>query len=84
MKKLITAIFCLAALQAIGQEQEPVTEEKTSAWIKVTPPAAARKTSTVQKKPAAPKSQTTSKAETPKVFNQTNSKVNRFKKDKKG
>jgi len=84
MKKFVIAVCCFTALNANTQENETITEEKASGWIKITAPPAAKKTNTVtQKKPATKKPATNPQPAPPKDFNQTNSKVNRFKKDKK-
>ena len=84
MKKLVIAFFCIAALNARAQDKGTITEEKASEWIRITAPPVAKKTSTVsQKKPVTKKPATNPKPAVPKDFNQTNNKVNRFKKDKK-
>lgn len=90
MKLLFPIILCFFALVSSAQTGEAITEEKSSAWIKIVedpvviskPPVAKKPTTTTKKKsatrkPAAPKQ------EAPGRFEKTNQQVNRFKKGKK-
>lgn len=90
MKQFLPIILCLFAINGFAQSVEAITEEKSSAWVKVLedpviaskPPVAKKQTTTVKKKTA------TRKPAKPKPakqegFEQTNKQVNRFKKGKK-
>jgi hypothetical protein len=88
MKKIFLLILLFAGIKSFGQEV--VTEEKSSAWLKIaapvaSKPAAKKKTTTAKtatKKTSTPP-KTTSPAVVPKKddeFNKTNSKVKRFQK----
>jgi hypothetical protein len=90
MKRLFPIILCFFAVNGFAQTVEAITEEKSSAWIKVLedpvlvskPPVEKKQTSTVKKKTATPKP-AKPKQDTKEGFEQTNRQVNRFKKRKK-
>jgi|GEM_PF-2943104 len=91
MKNLLAVVVCLTALTGYSQTNEAFTQEKSSAWIRVTEdPVAVTKPVTIKKQPAATKKTTnTNKPATPKQntqqeFEKTNNQVNRFKKPKNG
>lgn len=91
MKNLMLLVLCFVAFRAFSQTNELVIQEKSSDWIKVLSMPTATKSNTTK-----PKTTTTVKRKTrarkPSVpkqdaqeeFEKTNSKVNRFKKVKKG
>jgi cytoskeletal protein RodZ len=93
MKKFVLIVFLFVGIKLSAQEE--LTEEKSSAWLKISAPVVASKTP-VKKKSTASKAtnkkttsskSTTAKTTTPAVapktdeFNKTNSKVKRFQKD---
>jgi hypothetical protein len=86
MKTLLLIIFYFAAFNAFAQTSEAVTEEKSSAWLKVVEdPVPVSKPATPKKKQSTVRKKTTStpapqKQETQDEFEKTNSQVNRFKK----
>jgi hypothetical protein len=84
MKNLVFILLCMISVKGFSQTDEPVVEEKSSAWIKIaaTNTVVKPKTTVVQKKknstkPAVPKQDSN------EDFNKTNQQVNRFKKQKK-
>ena len=90
MKKIILlSLSCLLSCLAFAQAEDLVSEEKSSAWVKISVPSATsraagapRKSTTATKKktvvkPPAP----TPAAKPPDEFSKTNKKVNRFKKN---
>jgi hypothetical protein len=89
MKILFLIIPCLFALTGFAQNTEVVTEEKSSAWIKIVedpitatkPTVVRRQTTTVKKKTTVTKP-ATPKQEAKEEFEKTNEQVNRFKKRK--
>jgi len=82
--------MCLVFLNGFSQTSEPVTEEKSSAWIKVVddpatltrPAAVKKKTNTAMRKTTNNKS-SVPKQDAAEEFEKTNSQVNRFKKPQK-
>jgi hypothetical protein len=91
MKTALLVITCVVCLNSFGQTTEPVTEEKSSAWITVVAdPEAVSRTAPAKKPPTVAKRKTSSNTTTkPKQdgseeFEKTNNQVNRFKKQQKG
>ena len=94
MKKIIFCAFMILIVSGIyAQDKDIITEEKSSSWVRIGPPAVSvakkqtvtKKSSTIKKVPqkkAAPVAKTSSPP-SPKTdeFNKTNSKVKRFQKD---
>ena len=83
-------ITCFLALSGFAQTNGTVTEEKSSAWIKVIEdPISVSKSATVKKQTTARTKKSssakpaTSKKDTEEEFEKTNQQVNRFKKAKK-
>jgi len=91
MKNLLAVLVCLTALNGYSQTNEAFTQEKSSAWIRVTEnPVAVTTPVTIKKQPTTVKKSTnTNKPAAPKQnsqqeFEKTNNQVNRFKKQKNG
>jgi hypothetical protein len=90
MKKIILIpVLCFLSIAIYAQDEELISEEKSSAWVKITVPSntsrvntASRKTTTVNKKKTVVKPPaSTPAAKPPDEFSNTNKKVNRFKKN---
>ena len=91
MKLFLTVFICLAVFKGYGQANEAFSQEKSSAWIRVTEnPVPVAKPQTVKKQSTSAKKSTNSnkpaapKQNTQQEFEKTNSQVNRFKKQKSG
>jgi hypothetical protein len=94
MKKFVLIVSLFVGIRLSAQEE--ATEEKSSAWLKISGPVVAAP-KTVKKKSTASSKTTNKKTTTPKTstaktttpavapktdeFNKTNSKVKRFQKD---
>ncbi len=91
MKFVIPFIICLFALNSYAQTSEAITEEKSSAWVKViedpvavSKPASSKKQTTTVKKKSSKTKPATPKQDVQEEFEKTNQQVNRFRKQKKG
>jgi len=88
MKTFLLLVTCFISLNAFAQTSESITQERASAWVRVTEnPITPAKPATVTNQAPAVKKTTTKKTTTPKPnaqqeFEKTNSEVNRFKKKK--
>lgn len=85
MKMILLILFSACALPGFAQSSNLVTEEKSSAWFRVTEsaPVAPRPHRAVKKYAPAPR-RSAPKENTRQEFEKTNGEVNRFKKPKKG
>jgi hypothetical protein len=91
MKTALVIITCLICVNSFGQTTEPLTEEKSSAWITVVAdpvavsrPAPVKKQVTVTKRKTSNSRTVKPKEDGAEEFEKTNSQVNRFKKQQKG
>jgi hypothetical protein len=89
MKLLLLIILCVFTTNAFSQTSEAITEEKSSAWIKVIEdPVVVSKPASVKKQTATRKKRTTKteparpKQNAQEEFEKTNQQINRFKKQK--
>ena len=91
MKLLLLIILCVFSAKAFSQTTEAITEEKSSAWVKViedpvavSKPASSKKQTTTVKKRSSKTKPATPKPDVQGEFEKTNQQVNRFRKQKKG
>lgn len=90
MKLLLLIILCVFSTKAFSQTTEAITEEKSSAWVKViedpiviSKPALVKKQTTIRKKRTAKTEPARPKENPQEEFEKTNQQINRFKKQKK-